>query len=90
MVALESAVSALDDYALAALHVMASISGSLVLALALAKGALNPAQAFLLSRLDENFQAERWGLDREAEERASALARELDVAAGFLVLARSS
>lgn len=80
LMALERAVALHDDYGLAALHVMASITGSLVLGLALARGALNPAQAFQLSRLDESFQAERWGADREAEERASALARELDVA----------
>jgi chaperone required for assembly of F1-ATPase len=67
--------------------VTASITGSLVLGLALAHGVLNPAQAFQLSRLDENFQAERWGEDKEAQDRASALARELDVATHFHALA---
>jgi chaperone required for assembly of F1-ATPase len=86
--ALERAIAAENDYGLAALHVMASITGSLVLALGLARGAFNPAQAFQLSRLDEDFQAERWGRDREAEDRASALAREMDVAARFIALAR--
>jgi len=86
LAALEHAVSGLDDYALTALHVMASITGSLVLGLALLKGALNPAQAFQLSRLDEIYQAEKWGLDHEAERRASRLAREMDVAVRFLYL----
>jgi chaperone required for assembly of F1-ATPase len=86
LAALERAVAGFDDYGLVALHVMASITGSLVLALALARSALNSAQAFLLSRLDEAFQAERWGRDAEAEDRASALARELDIAARFLDL----
>ena len=86
LAALKNAVTAYDDYGLAALHVKASITGSLVLALALARGALNPAQAFQLSRLDEIFQAEIWGLDREAEDRARALAREMDVAARFFAL----
>jgi chaperone required for assembly of F1-ATPase len=88
MTALARAVASFDDYGLAALHVMASVTSSLVLALALARGALNPAQAFLLSRLDEAYQVERWGKDAEAEDRASALARELDIAARFLVAAR--
>ena len=88
MTALERAIAAHDVYGLTALHVMASITGSLVLGLALARGAINPAQAFHLSRLDEAFQAERWGTDREAEDRARALARELDVAANFLKLSR--
>jgi len=60
-----------------------------VLALALIKGMLNPAQAFQLSRLDETFQAERWGSDEEAGQRAGALAREIDVAARFADLARA-
>jgi chaperone required for assembly of F1-ATPase len=87
LAALHRAVLSFDDHGLAALHVMASITGSLVLGLALAKGALNPAQAFQLSRLDETFQAERWGEDAEAQQRASALARELDAAARFRALA---
>ena len=90
MAALERAIAAHDSYGLAALHVMSSITGSLVLGLALAQGAINPAQAFRLSRLDEIFQAERWGVDRDAEDRANALARELDVAADFLRLSRKA
>jgi chaperone required for assembly of F1-ATPase len=85
---LSQAVAARDDFSLAALHVMASITGSLVLALALAEGAINPAQAFQLSRIDEDYQREQWGEDAEAAARARALARELDVAAAFLAAAR--
>jgi chaperone required for assembly of F1-ATPase len=88
LAALERAVATNDVYGLVALHVMSSITGSLVLGLALARGAINPAQAFHLSRLDEIFQAERWGKDPDAEDRAHALARELDVAANFLKLSR--
>jgi chaperone required for assembly of F1-ATPase len=88
LAALERAIAAHDSYGLTALHVMSSITGSLVLGLALARGAINPAQAFQLSRLDEIFQAERWGMDREADDRARALARELDVAANFLSASR--
>jgi chaperone required for assembly of F1-ATPase len=66
---LREAVAAHDDYALAALHVMASVTGSLVLALALADGAINPAQAFQMSRIDEDYQARRWGEDEEAAAR---------------------
>jgi chaperone required for assembly of F1-ATPase len=87
--ALETAVAAYDDFALAGLHVIASITGSLVLALALAEGAINPSQAFQLSRLDEIHQAETWGTDSQAEQRANLLAREIDVAAAFLAAARA-
>jgi chaperone required for assembly of F1-ATPase len=85
--ALAGAIDSETDHGLAALHVAASITGSLVLGLAQARDVLNPAQAFQLSRLDEDFQTERWGEDAEAAQRASALARELDVAARFRALA---
>jgi chaperone required for assembly of F1-ATPase len=86
---LRDAVAAYDDFALAALHVMASITGSLVLALALAEGAINPTQAFQMSRLDEDYQAGQWGEDAEAAARVQALAREMDIAAAFLAASRA-
>ena len=85
---LRGAVAAYDDFALAALHVMASITGSLVLALALAEGAINPAQAFQMSRLEEDHQAAQWGQDAEASARVQALAREMVVATAFLAASR--
>src|SRR5262249_7527446 len=68
--ALRRAVEAGDDFALASLHVLASVTGSLILGLAVLDGRLSAAEAFALSRLDETYQAERWGRDREAEDRA--------------------
>lgn len=85
---LRQAIAERDDFALAALHVMASITASLILALALAEGAINPAQAFQLSRIDEDYQAGLWGEDAAAAARARGLAREMDVAAAFLAAAR--
>lgn len=87
--ALEKPVAAQDDYALAALHILASITGSLVLGLAVLEGELTPAEAFALSRLDEAYQAEQWGTDREAEERAGRLAQEMDRAAQLVALSRT-
>jgi chaperone required for assembly of F1-ATPase len=51
---------------LAALHDLVAITGSLVLALAVARGHLTAEQAFALSRIDETWQAEQWGEDEEA------------------------
>ena len=84
--ALRKAVAAFDPFALAALHVAASICGSLVLALAMADGRLTAAEAFALSQIDERFQAEKWGLDSEAEARAKRLEQELVAAERFLRL----
>ena len=87
--ALRRAVAGRSDFDLAALHVLASITGSLVLGLAVLDGRLTPQDAFELSRLDEAYQAERWGSDREAEERAGRLAAEMHHAAELVRLARA-
>lgn len=84
--ALGRAVESRTAYELAALHVAASICGSLVLALALADGRLGAADAFVLSQLDERFQAEKWGLDPQAESRTRRLAEELAAADRLLGL----
>jgi len=86
--AFRTALEAQDSFSLAALHVIASIAGSVVLALALAAGELTAAQVFALSRIDEEYQASKWGRDHEAEVRATNLARELDTAAAFIAAAR--
>jgi chaperone required for assembly of F1-ATPase len=88
LAALRQAVEALDPFALGAAHVIASITGSLVLALAVADGATTGAHAFELSRLDETYQAEKWGEDAEAAKRATALAHELDKAVELMALSR--
>lgn len=63
---------ALDDFALAGLAMATPLFGSAVLALALWRGALTGDQAFDLSRLDEAFQEDQWGVDAEAAERTAA------------------
>jgi chaperone required for assembly of F1-ATPase len=73
-------LESLDAFTLGAMHVIASVTGSLVLALAVLDEALSGARAFELSRLDETYQAEKWGQDAEAAKRATALAHELDKA----------
>lgn len=78
--ALEKTVWERDDFALAALQLAASLCGSLVLALALADAKLDADGAFAAARLDEDFQAERWGRDAEAEARAQSLRTELAAA----------
>lgn len=86
--ALRLAVEAFDPFAIAALHVVASICGSLVLGLAVADRRLSAEEAFALSQIDERFQAEKWGLDSEAEMRAKRLELDLVTAARFMDLSR--
>jgi chaperone required for assembly of F1-ATPase len=89
LAALGRASAAQDDYGLAALHTFSSITGSLILGLAVLEGELTPAEAFALSRLDEAYQAEKWGTDQEAQERAARLAREMELAARLVALSRT-
>ena len=74
LLALEKAVYEHDDFTLAALHNAATITGSLVLALALAAARLNAEAAGVASALDETFQAEKWAQDAQAESRRNRLA----------------
>jgi chaperone required for assembly of F1-ATPase len=69
----EALALALDDFALAALAMAAGLFGSAVLALALQRNQLDGEAAFGLSRLDEEFQEQIWGVDAEAEARRALL-----------------
>jgi chaperone required for assembly of F1-ATPase len=63
----------LDDFALAGLAFGVSLFGSAVLGIALLRGWLGAEEAYDLSRLDEAFQEEQWGIDEEAAERTARL-----------------
>ena len=72
----EAIAAALDPFGLASVVFACGLYGSAILALAVQRRALDGVQAFELSRLEEAFQAEQWGLDIEAEARAEALRAE--------------
>ena len=86
--ALERAVLAHDDFALTALHAAAALTGSLVLALALADGRLTAKEAFAASRIDESYQAQKWGEDAEASARAVRHLAQLESVERFMRLSR--
>jgi chaperone required for assembly of F1-ATPase len=84
--ALETQLTALDDFALAGVSAATALTGSIVLALALFSGRLEASAAFRLASLEETFQAEHWGVDAEAEARLQRIAQELADVAEFLRL----
>lgn len=84
LAAVHRALEGFDAFTLGGLHMVASVTGSTVLALAVADGFVSGARAFELSRIDEIYQAEKWGEDAEAAKRAAALAHELDKAAELI------
>jgi chaperone required for assembly of F1-ATPase len=70
-----------DPFAVAALHVMTSLTGSLMIALMTAQGALSSDAAWRAAHVDEDFQMARWGEDEEAKSRRAARWRDFEAAA---------
>jgi len=67
---------ALDDFGLTGLAFGAALYGSAVLAVGVQRGWLSGEDAFVLSRVDEAWQEEKWGVDAEAAERTERLSGE--------------
>jgi len=69
---------------LAAIHVMTSLTGSALLALAVDHGALDGETAWAAGHVDEDWQIEQWGQDAEAVARRSARKRDMMAAVSLL------
>lgn len=83
---LRKAVEARDAFALSALSQLTTISGSLVIALAVAEGAIDPDTAWVAAAVDEMWQIEQWGDDDEAVKTLENRLRDFRAATRFLVL----
>jgi len=88
--AVESYLRRFDAMELCAVHNIATLTGSTLLALSVVSGALEPERAWLLAHVDEDWQAERWGEDAEAAERKTRRKEEFDAAIRFLNLLGST
>ncbi len=73
-------------FELTGLHDLVTLSGSLILGLAVARQALKAEAAWDLSRVDETWQAALWGRDDEAEALAGAKRQDFVQAARLLAL----
>lgn len=65
--ALKEMVARHDAFALTALHNATTLTGSLVLALALEKGFRKAPEIWRDAHVDEDYQISRWGQDKEAK-----------------------
>ncbi len=86
---LASEVATLSPFELAALSPLVTISGSLIIALAVADEAMDAEVAFATAHLDELWQAEKWGEDDFALEARATHRRDFLAAARFLDLLRN-
>jgi len=77
-----------DAFALTALHNMATLTGSALLAMSVEAGELAADAAWAAAHVDEDWQIEQWGQDAEASRRRGARRAEFDAAVTFLELTR--
>ncbi len=73
-----------DSWSLAALHVMTGISGSALLALAVALRRLSPEGAWAAAHVDDDWQISQWGEDEEARARRQSRWRDFAASARML------
>ncbi len=81
-------LDSMTPFELTAMHQLVSLSGSLVIGLAVSDGHGSPETLWKWSRIDEDWQLERWGQDSEATLSASHSRSAFLEAARCLELAR--
>jgi len=83
---LARAVASRGAFELAGLSPLVTVSGSLVIALALAEGAISFEEAWAAASLDEQWQLEQWGDDADASAALEARRKDFEAGARFLEL----
>jgi len=78
-----------DPWSIAALHVITTLTGSALLALALFHGVIDQDQAWAAAHVEEDWNAEKWGVDEEVAARRAARLVDFKAAAGLLKALRS-
>jgi chaperone required for assembly of F1-ATPase len=73
-----------DAWSIAALHVVTTITGSALLALALLHEVRDPDQIWAAAHVDEDWNIDKWGLDEEVAARRAT--REVDFRAATQIL----
>jgi len=73
-----------DPWRLGAVHAVTTLTGSALLALALARGRLSAEETWQAAHVDEDWNMERWGRDEMALERRAFRFAELQAAATIL------
>ncbi len=87
---LRDRVHQMTDFELAAFHDLVSLSGSLVLGFAAAERWRGAEELWQLSRLDETWQEEQWGVDDEARHQAERRRQAFLHATRFMDLCRTT
>jgi chaperone required for assembly of F1-ATPase len=80
------ALERFDVFGLASLHVMTTLTGSALLAMAHVHGRLSAPAAWKAAHVDEDWQSEQWGIDAEAQARRARRWSEMDAASRLFAL----
>jgi chaperone required for assembly of F1-ATPase len=73
-----------DPWSIAAFHVITTLTGSALLALALLKGVLDADAVWAAAHVDEDWNREQWGVDEEVAARRAARLIDFQAAARIL------
>ena len=73
-----------DPWSVAALHVVTTLTGSALLALALLRGVLDSDEVWAAAHVDDDWNVEKWGVDEEVA--ARRMARFIDFRAAVTIL----
>jgi chaperone required for assembly of F1-ATPase len=79
-----------DAFGFSALHTMTTLSGSALLALAVALGRLSPEAAWDAAHVDEDWQISQWGEDEEAAARRAKRRQDFDASCRLLASLRAT
>jgi chaperone required for assembly of F1-ATPase len=87
LAAVDTALGAFDPLRLAAVSTVTTLTGSALIALALADGVFSLDAAWAAAHVDEDWQMSQWGVDAVAMERRAARFEEMRAAALILGVA---
>ena len=88
--ALKSHITGLDPFSFVAVQNLTTLTGSALLAMMAAMGAISAAAAWAAANVDEDWQIETWGEDAEAMARRAGRFIEFSACVSFVKLAQKS
>ncbi|MGH1578438.1 ATP12 family chaperone protein [Planktotalea sp.] len=89
LIKLSAVVHAMSPFELTGMHDLITLPGSFVLGLAAIRDYANPDDLWELSRLDERYQQEQWGIDEDAEEMADTKRKAFKHAYNFYQMSKA-
>ncbi len=84
LAAISQALTTEDEFRLTAIHNVTTLTGSTLIAMMTAAGAVSGEDAWAAAHADEDWQIEQWGSDEEAEARRAVRKRDFDATMQFI------